>query len=68
MAEVKDDPNVLVTIRRKDDKNKENVAKATMRAYERLYKKDYELVDPESFESLTPAKAAARAEGVAANG
>ena len=70
MADVKDDPNVLVTIRRKGDKNRENVAKATMRAYEKLYKSDYELVDPESFETLTPAKAAAAAttEGVAFNG
>lgn len=65
MADEKD-PGVLVTIRRKGDTNKENVAKATLGAYETLYKKDYELVDPETFESLTPAKAVARAEEVSA--
>jgi hypothetical protein len=68
VADEKYDPGTLVTIRRKGDKNKENVAKAALGTFEKLYKDDYELVDPESFETLTPAKAVARAEEVNPNG
>lgn len=57
----------MLTIRRKGDKTKTNVATASREAFDLIYKNDYEVVDPNTLEATTVDKAVEAAQPLVAD-